>query len=139
VVHRPLPHGRISSNVTVETELDALFAPHPNFGDEVNRNLAQSEIEGGVHLRNVPPDTVLEVQTMNHLYTIIHQGLGKALISGHPRFCPDPVMVQIHGSTWGGSMLKQSYIGRGMHLEFRHPAYLSVTTSRIVEVRARVA
>jgi hypothetical protein len=129
----------MSSNATVEAELDGLFANHSNLSDTVNRNLAQSEIEGGVHLRNVPPETVLEVQTMNHLYTIIHQGLGKALISGHPKFCPNPVMVQIQGSTWGGSMLKQSFIGRGMHLEFRHPAYLSITTSRIVEVRARVA
>jgi hypothetical protein len=134
-----LPSRRISSNVTVDTELEGLFAPHPNFSNAVNHNLAQSEIEGGVHLVNVPPETVLEVQTMNHLYTIIHQGLGKALISGHPKFCPLPVMVQIQGSTWGGSMLKQSFIGRGMHLEFRHPAYLSITTSRIVEVRARVA
>jgi hypothetical protein len=123
----------------VESELPDLFSPHQNFSDTVNRNLAQSEVEGGVHLKNVPPETVLEVQTMNHLYTIIHQGLGQALISGHPKFCPDPVMVQIQGSTWGGSMLKQSFIGRGMHLEFRHPAYLSITTSRIVEVRAKVA
>ncbi len=138
-MRRPLGNGHISSNVTVETELDDLFAPHPNFSSAVNHNLAQSEIEGGVHLRNVPPDTVLEVETMNHVYTIIHQGRGKALISGHPKFCPDPVMVQIQGSTWGGSMLKQSFIGRGMHLEFRHPAYLSITTSRIVEVRAKVA
>ena len=137
MVHIPLPGGQNSTNVTVEVEAPDLFAPHPNFSTALNHNLAQSEIEGGVHLTNVPPDTVLEVETMNHVYTIVHQGLGKALISGHPKFCPDPVMVQIQGSTWGGSMLKQSFIGRGMHLEFRHPAYRSITTSRIVEVRAR--
>jgi hypothetical protein len=33
-------------------------------------------------------------------------------------------------------MLKEAFIGRGMHLEFHHPAYLPITTSRILEVRA---
>src|SRR5271155_4993065 len=51
VVRRPLPGRLISTNVTVETEPPDLFAPHPNFSDTVNRNLAQSEIEGGVHLK----------------------------------------------------------------------------------------
>jgi len=27
-----------------------LFKPHPNLSDEVNRNIVQSEIEGGVYL-----------------------------------------------------------------------------------------
>ena len=127
----------LSANVTIEALAADLFAPHPNFADDVNRNVAQSEVEGGVHLQDVPPDTVLEVETRNHTYTIVHRGCGRALISGHPKFCPDPVLVQIQGSTWGGAMLKQSFIGRGMHLEFRHPVYLSVTTSPILEVRAR--
>ena len=118
-------------------ETAALFQPHPNLGDTINACVIQSEIEGGVHLRDVPMGTVLEVQTRQRAYTIVTQGDGTALISGHPVFCPEPVLVQIHGSTWGGSMLKERYIGRGMHLEFRHPAFLPITTSRIVEIRAR--
>jgi len=44
--------------------------------------------------------------------------------------------VKICGSNWGGSMLKASYLGRGMHLEFRHPAYRQpIITSRIREIR----
>jgi len=35
----------------------------------------------------------------------------------------------------GGSMLKQRYIGRGMHLEFCHPEYKTpIVTSRIEEI-----
>jgi hypothetical protein len=123
--------------VTIEALAADLFTPHPNFSDAVNCNVTQSEVEGGVHLQDVPPDTVLEVETRNHTYTIVHRGCGRALISGHPKFCPHPVLVHIQGSTWGGAMLKQAFIGRGMHLEFRHPVYLSVTTSPILEVRAR--
>jgi hypothetical protein len=113
-----------------------LFQPHPNLSDAINGAVIQSEIEGGVHLRDVPSGAVLEVRTLNHSYTIVHQNSGQALIWGHPEFCPDPVMVTIHGSTWGGTMIKEGYIGRGMRLEFRHPAHI-VTTSRIVEVRAK--
>ena len=128
--------GSLQPDVTGETD-SGHFGLSPHFSDAINRNVVESEILGGVHLRDVPPETVLEVQTQNHTYTIVHKGWGQALISGHPDFCPDPVLVQIHGSTWGGSLLKQSFIGRGMHLEFRHPAFLPIITSRIVEVRAR--
>ena len=110
--------------------------PHPNFSDTINRNVVQSEIEGGVDLYEVPPGTVLEVQTQNHVYTIVHKAWGQVLISGHPEFCPDPVEVRIHGSTWGGSMIRNHYLGRGMHLEFAHPVHEVVITSHIVDIRA---
>jgi hypothetical protein len=127
--------GSLEPDVSGQSDTGTLgISPH--FSDSINRNVVESEIMGGVNLRDVPPETVIEVQTLNHTYTIVHKGWGQALISGHPDFCPDPVLVQIHGSTWGGSLLKQSFIGRGMHLEFRHPEYLPIVTSRILEVRA---
>lgn len=123
-------------NTTAEIPVPRLFTPHPNMSDEVNRNIVQSEIEGGVYLDDLPHGASLEVETQNRCYSIINRGEGKALIWGHPEFCPDPVLVTIDGSNWGGSMLKASFIGRGMHLEFRHPAFRTITTSRIVDIRA---
>ena len=120
-----------------EVESPTLFEPHPNFSDQINRNMIQSEIEGGVDLRHLAPGTVLEVQTQNHVYKIVSERDGEAWISGHPVFCPDPVFVDIHGSTWGGSMIRERYIGRGMHLEFGHPDYWRVTTSRILDVQEK--
>lgn len=125
-------------DTTAGLEIPNLFQPHPNLSDEINSNVIRSEMEGGVHLRDLALGAVLEVQTCQRLYTIVNQGDGDALISGHPRYCPEPVLVKIHGSTWGGSMLKEQFIGRGMHLEFRHPAYLPITTSRILHVRERL-
>jgi len=55
---------------------------------------------------------------------------------GHPQYCPEPVAVRIAGSTWDGSMLKLQFIGRGMRLEFRHPVFRTIKTSRIVDIRA---
>ncbi len=117
----------------------AMFTPHPNLSDEVNGNIIRSEIEGGVSLGDLPPSTVLEIQTQHHRYTAVFLGESQALISGHPEYCPEPVLVAIAGSTWGGSMLKLRYIGRGMHLEFCHPEYRTpIVTSRIQEVRERI-
>jgi len=126
---------RDKTSTGMDTAID-LFRPHPNFSDQVNHNFAQSEIEGGVYLNELPEHATLEVETQNRLYTIVNRGNGRVLISGHPEFCPEPVLVKIEGSNWGGSMLKMAYVGRGMHLEFRHPDYgRPIVTSRIVEIR----
>jgi hypothetical protein len=109
--------------------------PHPNISDEVNGNIVRSEIEGGVCLDDLPQGAVLEVETQHHRYTIVIRERGRDLISGHPQYCPDPVPVRIEGSRWGGSMLMRRYIGRGMRLEFRHPVFRTILTSRIVDIQ----
>ncbi len=115
-----------------------MFQPHTNLSDQVNGNIIQSEIEGGVYLRDLPHDTKLEVETQNRWYTIVVKRDGEAMIWGHPQFCPEPVLVQIQGCNWGGSMIKTAFLGRGMHLEFCHPSYRGpIVTSRILEIRMR--
>src|ERR1700674_891937 len=125
----------VGQNMNAGVDNPHLFQPHGNLGDAVNGNIVQSEIEGGVHLRDVQPGTVLEVTTQNRAYTILYQGWDQALISGHPVFCPEPVPVTIHGSTWGGSMLKARFIGRGMCLEFGNTAFEPIRTPVILDVR----
>jgi hypothetical protein len=127
---------RPNSDTGTFPELPRLSEPNAHLSDEINHNLVQSEIEGGVHLHRVAPGTVLEVETQNRVYRIVSQSSSEALISGHPVFCPEPARARIHGSTWGGSMLKEHFIGRGMHLEFRVAEMPPVTTSRILEIRA---
>ena len=80
-----------------------MFTPHRNLGDEVNRNIIQSEIEGGVFLEGLPPDTILQIRTQHHDYTAQLLGKGAALISGHPQYCPQPVQVTITGSGLTGT------------------------------------
>jgi hypothetical protein len=95
----------------------------------------QSEIEGGVFLHDLTPKSTLYIQTKHHWYTLVHCGENRGLISGHPEFCLEPVLARIAGSSWGGSMLKTNFIGRGMHPEFKHPEYETpIVTSRIVEI-----
>ena len=117
----------------------AMFTPNPHLSDQINGNIIRSEIEGGVFLEDLPPSTVLKIHTRNHCYTAVLLGRGEALLSGHPDYCPEPVHVAIAGSTWGGSMLKAHFLGRGMHLEFHHPAYrYPIVTSAIQEIRESV-
>jgi hypothetical protein len=105
-------------------------------GDEVNRHIVQSEVEGGVFLEDLSPSTVLQIETRHHCYTTVALGGSQVLICGHPKYCPQPTKVNIAGSTWGGSMLKLRFIGRGMHLEFSHPEYQTpIVTSPIQEIR----
>ena len=113
-----------------------LFVAHPHLAHSVNHNIIQSEIEGGVHLRDLPPGSAISIQTKNRSYRVVVVGDGTVLISGHPEYCPDPSEVRINGSTWGGSMLKEQFVGRGMHLEFAHPVHRTILTSRIIDIRA---
>lgn len=125
------------TQTSIDITQPAMFMPHPHLADEVNRNIIQSEVEGGVYLRDLPRGAVLAIQTQNRFYTLVNLGDESALLSGHPELCPDPVEVRIQGSTWGGSMLKERFVGRGMHLEFVHPVHRTVTTSRVVDIIQR--
>jgi hypothetical protein len=112
-----------------------LFSGNSSFAQDVTRGIVRSEIEGGVYMSELQEGEVLVVETENRSYRIELRAGRAAFISGHPTFCPRPTRVSIHGSTWGGSMLKASFIGRGMRLEFHHPEHKQITTSMIVDIR----
>ncbi len=115
-------------------EIPEPFNPNPHFGDEENRRIIESEMEGGVYLKDLPMGGSLEVETVNTIYSIEKREDG-FYISGNIKFCPEPTRVNINGSTFGGSMLKMGFIGRGMHLEFILPEGQTITTSKIIEIK----
>ena len=113
-----------------------LLSALPNLSDEVNSNIVQSKIEVGVNLQNLRPGFALQVHTQHTCYDVLVLFASVALISGHPLYCPRPVLVTIRGSTWGGSMLKVRFIGLGMRMEFHDPGYRApMVTSPIQEIR----
>ena len=109
-------------------------SPLAGLTDEIRGNIVRSEIEGGLRLSSLAEGARVLVETINRLYKLEIRG-GHVWISGHPEFCPRPVQVRVRGSSWGGSMLKVAYLGRGMQMEFEHPLHATVTTSRIVSIR----
>ncbi len=123
-------------DTAIERSAAALWTVHPNFSSTVNRNIIPSEIEGGVHLKEVAPHTLLFIQTQNRVYTMVVLDERRALLSGHPQYCVEPTEVCIHGSTWGGSMIWSGFVGRDMFLEFHHPVHRTVRTTRILDIRS---
>ena len=115
------------------------FTPIPYFADAINNAICQSEIDGGVELGRLPTGAVVEVRTRHTTYIVENRGDGEVLISGHPKYCPEPTLVRFHGSTWGTPMIRRRYIGREMRMEFWHPVFGILLTSEVSEIRERQA
>lgn len=102
---------------------------HPQF----ESNIVHSELEGGVRMNDVPVGSTIKVKTRSRLYIIKKIGNDEYTMEGHPEYCPTPTKVRIDGSTWGGSSIKDMYIGIGMLLEFYIEGYPGVFLSRAIE------
>jgi hypothetical protein len=78
---------------------------------------------------------VIEAKTKGRLYRIEKCVDGKILISGHPEYCPYPVLAELHGSVWGSTIIKERHIGRGMSFEFEHPTLGLIRSTQVQQVR----
>ena len=113
----------------------APYRPDTHLADAINDAICNSEIHGGVELSELAPGAVVEVTTRHHTYTLENRGDGDVLICGHPMYCPEPVLVRFHGSTWGTPLIRRRFIGREMRMEFRHPVFGVLLTSHVSEIR----
>jgi hypothetical protein len=92
--------------------------------------------EEGIYVNDLSQGDVLELATLHHHYRLVKRNKDHFRISGHPHFCPDPIDVEVEGSfanKWP-SVPRPGFIGRGMHLMFKHPDFDLVTTSEIREI-----
>jgi len=116
------------------------FVPS-NLNDEAHggEKTAHSASDDGIYFDTLADGAVLELETKHHRYTLVKKAGTQALISGHPVYCPEPVLVEIAGSTGRGSMLpmlKVGFIGCRRHLVFKGPTHrTAVITSRILNLR----
>ena len=74
--------------------------PIPNLSDAINRMIVESEVEGGVYLDRLAPGETLEIETGDWICRMEYCGGRRAVISGHPQFCPEAVEMEVCGSTW---------------------------------------
>ena len=87
-----------------------------------------------VDCRNLPPGTLLDVETKNRHYRIECLGVRQARISGHPELCPTPVSCELEGSADKSGVFEPGLIGRGRYLKFLMDDHRPVTTSRVLRV-----
>lgn len=109
---------------------DTLEGLHP----QLISNIVQSEIEGGLRMDDVPIGGVIRMQTRSRLYIIRKVSETGYTIEGHPEYCATPTEACITGCTWGGSMIKENYIGIGMFLEYKVAGYPVLYSSPIEKV-----
>jgi hypothetical protein len=84
---------------------------------------------------NLPPGSLLDVETSSRHYRIECLGGDAIRISGHPHYCPEPVKARLEGSVNREGVLDPGHIECGSRLvvvmEDRRP----VTTSRVLSIR----
>jgi hypothetical protein len=109
---------------------------HPNLNQEIDFRAGQHASDEGFYLNDLARGAIVEIDTQHHHYRLVKRADTHVRISGHPKFCPEPVEVEIEGSFGGRPPLMPNpgFIGRGMYLVFKHPLFDEVTTSRIREI-----
>jgi hypothetical protein len=112
-----------------------VLGSNPGFERVLGPAADASGLEKGVDLDELPVGAVLEVHTRHNVYHIENRGDGMAVISGHPSYCPEPVLVNLYGSKLDGQPPRMGFLGEGRRMEFRHPVFGLIATSRIESVR----
>ena len=96
--------------------------------------MASGSRPDGVDLDAAPIGAVLEIETGHTTYRLENLGGGRAMLSGHPKYCPEPTSVEIHGSLSGDGELSWHFLGIGQRMIFLHPDHAVIRTSPIKAV-----
>jgi hypothetical protein len=87
-----------------------------------------------VDCKSLARGSLVDVETKSRHYRIECLGGSAIRISGHPEYCPDPVLAQLQGSIDKEGALEYGLIGRGMRLMFLLNEHQPITTSRVLHV-----
>ena len=85
--------------------------------------------------RSLEPGSLIDVETTSRHYRIECLGGSNVRVSGHPRFCPTPVLAQLEGSVTTEGTIEDGMIERGMRLVFLFEDHIPVTTSKVLNVQ----
>ncbi len=101
---------------------------HKNLSDDVCKKITFAE-EHGLTFRALKKGDVLQITTIHSVYNfrMIDPTKGLAVASGTGKAFPQPTPVTLHGSNFGGSMIKMGWVGIGTWLELRDPHKNTIT------------
>ncbi len=86
-----------------------------------------TEFPTGVYLSNLDTGSAVDLETKSRHYRIEYLEGDRIRISGHPRWCPTPVLARLHGSRVGLG----EFEGRMMPVSLRiHRKFLSSNSSQ---------
>jgi hypothetical protein len=87
-----------------------------------------------VKCNSLKPGCVLDVETKTRHYQMEYVGDDRFRISGHPEFCPEPILAKIHGSIDRLGEFQPGVIGSGMRLMFRGIGDHVIATSEVTAI-----
>ena len=88
-----------------------------------------------VDLKSMSPGSHIDVETKSRHYHIECLGGNAMKISGHPDYCPTPVVAELQGSTDANGTFESGAIKPGNHLVFLLGKRVPVTTSKILSIQ----
>lgn len=89
----------------------------------------------GVQLTELETGSVIDIKTKSRHYSVEYLGGDRVRVSGHPQWCPTPVVVRLEGSLRNSGAFEPGFVGPGMHLVFqRFDDRLPVTTTEVKDV-----
>lgn len=97
--------------------------------------LEEARDAAGINLEELPVGASVVVATGHHSYRMENLGDGNILISGHPKYCPQPVEAKLHGSIGADGYLKWRYIGTGLQMMFEPAGHEAVRTSPVTSIK----
>ena len=95
----------------------------------------QKAIGVGILLTETPVGTEIEARTANNVYRLRHAQRGLIAISGHPKYCPDPVCIPVGGACWLDQSSESPFLAPGMSIQFVDRSGRSVVTSKIESIQ----
>jgi hypothetical protein len=98
--------------------------------------MVAAELLEGVHLSKLAEGSVIDLETKSRHYWMEYLGGDRVLVSGHPQWCPTPLVVHLRGSMGASGKFEPDFIGEGMRVVFqRFDDSLPVTTSEAKHIR----
>ena len=77
---------------------------------------------GGVFIKDIPANTILQIDVADAVFTVmVVAPAGRKLRIQSSQYIPELTDAILSGSTFGGCMLKEGWIGVGMFLEIFIP------------------
>ncbi len=95
-----------------------------------------TELLEGVHLTELEKGSLIDIETKSRHYSVEYLGGDRVRVSGHPRWCPTPVVARLEGSLGDSGVFEPGFVGPGMHMVFqRFDDRLPVTTTEVKDLR----
>lgn len=93
---------------------------HPNLSDDVNKKVSFADAHGlTFRLLNKGDELTIVTDNSIYIFKMLDPSKGLAIGAGNGQHLREPQRVNLHGSNFGGSMIKLGWVAVGTWLELK--------------------